>query len=203
MRRLACSAVILLGLVAGTPPVSAQSVEPVPPPLDDHAMLRKYVWSTLGPTGLVSSALMAGFDQWRGSPASWPGDEWGYARRWASEYGAAAIGSTTKYTVAHFLHQDPSFVRCECRGAGPRLRHAMAAPFMARTADDVWVFSPATVAGLAAENVIPAATWYPEPRGIRDGAAHVLTGVMSKMAVDVIREFMPKRLARETRRRTS
>ena len=182
-------------LLIGAGRASAQS-EPVPPPLDDHALLRKYVWSTLGPTGLLNSALMAGFDEWRGAPKSWTREERGYAQRWASEYAASAIGSTTKYAVARLRHEDPSFARCDCRGVGPRLRHAMAAPFMARTADGAWVFSPATVAGLAAENVIPAATWYPAPRGVRDGAAHVLTGVLSKMAVDVAHEFMPKRLRR-------
>jgi hypothetical protein len=65
---------------------------------------------------------------------------------------------------------------------------------MARTSAGEWKFSPATVAGIAAQHVIPAATWYPAPRGVRDGAAHVLTGVLSKMTVDVIREFMPKKV---------
>jgi hypothetical protein len=185
---------VLAVALFGTPCASAQDVQPNPPPLDDQALMKKYVWSTLGPTGLLTSALWAGFDEWTDSPASWTREERGYLQRWASEYGAAAIGSTTKYTVAHFLHEDPSFVRCNCTGVGPRLRHAMTAPFMARTSDGEWVFSPATVAGIAAENVIPAATWYPEPRGAREGAAHVVSGVLSKMAVDVAREFLPKRL---------
>lgn len=79
----------------------------------------------------------------------------------------------------------------------PRLRHAIAAPFMARQADGDWVFSAATIVGLTAQNVVPAATWYPAPRGARDGAAHAATGVVSKIAVDVVREFMPARFRRK------
>jgi hypothetical protein len=173
--------------------VAAQSIEAGQASIDDHALVQKYVWSTLGPTGLMTSALWAALDEWRDSPRSWTREKRGYAQRWASEYGAAAIGSTTKYVVAHLRHVDPSFVRCDCIGTGPRLRHALGAPFMARTSDGEWEFSPATVAGIAAENVIPAATWYPQPRGVRAGAAHVVNGVFSKMATDVVREFMPKR----------
>jgi len=191
-----CQRFVLVALLLCTAKASAQSVEAEPPPLDDRGLLKKYVWSTLGPTGLMTSAVWAGLDEWRDSPQAWTREKRGYAQRWASEYAAAAIGSTTKYAVAHFRHEDPSFVRCACTGTGPRLRHALAAPFMARTSDGEWAFSPATVAGIAAEHVIPAATWYPEARGVRDGAAHVVTGVLSKMTVDVGREFMPKRWAR-------
>jgi hypothetical protein len=58
------------------------------------------------------------------------------------------------------------------------------------------VFSPATVVGLTAENIVPAATWYPAPHGVRSGAGYVATSVLSKMAVDVMREFIPKRFTK-------
>lgn len=196
MARRRCGRLVFVVALTFALKASAQSVEPDPPAMDDRALLQKYVWSTLGPTGLMTSALWGALDEWRDVPRSWTREKRGYAQRWASEYAASAIGSTTKYAVAHFRHEDPSFVRCDCTGTGPRLRHALAAPFMARTSDGEWEFSPATVAGIAAETVIPAATWYPEPHGVREGAAHVVTGVLSKMAVDVVREFMPKRLAR-------
>lgn len=167
-----------------------------PAPLNDDQLLRKYVWDAIGPSGALHATLGSAFDQWRGSPAAWSQDENGYAARWASEYAASAIGSTAKYGVARFLHQDPSFVRCHCEGIKPRLGHAVLAPFKARTGDGRWVFSPATVVGMTAENVVPAATWYPAPHGVRSGAAHVATSVLTKMAVDVMREFLPKRFTK-------
>jgi len=163
------------------------------PPLDDRQLLHKYVWSTLGPTGMLQATLTSGFEQWRDSPAAWPQNARGYADRWASEYAVSLIGSTTKYGVARLLHQDPSFARCECTGIGARFAHAITAPFKARTPDGQWVFSPATVTGITAENVIPATTWYPAPHGVHDGLAHVASGMLSKIAVDLVHEWWPRR----------
>jgi hypothetical protein len=178
-------------------PVAAQTPAPADPPLDNHELLHKYVWSTLGPSGALSATLGAAFEQWRGSPPTWSQEGPGYAQRWASEYAASAIGGTAKYSVARMLHQDPSFASCECSGIAPRLGHALTAPFKARTRDGEWVFSPATLAGITAQDVVPAATWYPAPRGVRDGAAHAITGIAAKMAVDVVHEFLPKRVIRK------
>jgi len=186
---------LLLGMAGpafGQEPASSDE----PPPLSNHELLKKYVWDTLGPSGAVHATLESAFDQWRDSPGAWSQDEYGYAERWASEYASAAIGSTAKYGVARLMHQDPSFVRCQCEGIKPRLGHALVAPFKARTADGRWMFSPATVVGLTAENVVPAATWYPAPHGVRSGAGHVATSVLSKMAIDVLREFIPTRFTK-------
>jgi hypothetical protein len=198
MRFLSAACVVVIALLSCALPASAQSADAqippsAPPPLDKHELLKKYVWSTLGPSGLLSSALTAGLEQWRGSPEAWEMDEVGYGKRWASEYAASAIGNTTKYAVARMMHQDPSFVPCECVGVRPRLAHAMAATFKARKMNGEWEFSPATVLGLTAQAVVPAATWYPAPHGVRDGAAHAASAVLSKMAVDVVKEFLPER----------
>jgi hypothetical protein len=61
---------------------------------------------------------------------------------------------------------------------------------MARTRHGRRVLSPATAASLVAGHVIPAATWYPAPRGTREGFEHAGTGLAAKMAVDVVREFV-------------
>ena len=159
------------------------------PVLSDEQLLRKYVWSTLAVPGAVGAAIVGGVEQWQHDPPHWGGGVSGYSKRWASAYAAAAIGNTTKYTVAHFMHQDPSFARCECAGVGPRLRHALTSPFRARTRAGRYVFSLATVAGQAAEHVVPASTWYPD-RSVKDGVILGLTGVAAKMGVNVFREFV-------------
>ena len=183
----------VLAFLCSAMPTWAQDVQQTPPPLNDDQLLNKYVWSTLGPTGIAGAAITAALEQWRGSPEAWERDEVGYGLRWASEYGASAIGNTTQYAVARMMHQDPSFVPCKCVGVKPRLGHALAAPFKARKPNGQWEFSPATVLGITAQNVIPAATWYPAPHGVRDGAAHAVSGILSKMAVDVVKEFVPER----------
>jgi hypothetical protein len=83
----------------------------------------------------------------------------GYSKRWASAYAAAAIGNTTKYGVARLTHQDPSFTRCQCTGLGPRLRHALKSPFVARTRNGREVFSVVAVSLKKKKNVIKTNTF--------------------------------------------
>jgi hypothetical protein len=180
----------LMALAISGPTAAQDQVAIVQPVLDDQGLLRKYVWSTLGLPGALHATFASALEQWRGAPSEWGAGIDGYPKRWVSQFAEAAIGSTTKYAVARVLHHDPSFTRCRCVGFGPRLRHALISPFAARTLDGRRVFSPATVAGLAAENIIPASTWYPAPRGARDGVAHAGTGVVAKIGVDVFREFV-------------
>jgi hypothetical protein len=160
--------------------------------LRDERLLKKYVWSTLGPAGAMQSALLAASDQWRHRPEQWSLDGSGYFHRFASNYAASAIGGTTKYTIAHLFKQDPSFERCHCHGTVRRLGHAMSSPFMARGADGRRVFSMATVGGIAAENVVPAVTWYPPAPNAAQGLYRASVGIATKAAVDVVREFMPE-----------
>jgi hypothetical protein len=61
---------------------------------------------------------------------------------------------------------------------------------MARTRAGREVFSVATVAGQVMEHVVPASAWYPEGRVMRDGVGLAVAGVISKMTVDVVQEFV-------------
>ena len=189
VRKTILVTIVLLGIPALSG-AQDRDVAAVPPVLDEQALLRKYVWSTLGFPGALHATFTSALEQWRGAPPEWGTGVSGYPKRWASQFAEAAIGSTTKYAVARALHHDPSFTRCRCSGFGPRLRHALVSPFAARARDGRRVFSPATVASLAAENVIPASTWYPAPHGARDGLAHAGSSLVSKMGVDVFREFV-------------
>jgi hypothetical protein len=117
----------------------------------------------------------------------------GYAHRWVSEYAESAIGDGAKYAVAHFFHQDPTFYPCACTGFGRRLHHAVDSPFMARLPDGTRVPSAASVAGFVAGHVVSASTWYQAPLGTRDGLKHAGLSLASKIAVDVFKEFRPRR----------
>jgi hypothetical protein len=168
------------------------SVSPKPV-ATNHELLKKYVWSTLGFEGALSATLGSGLDQWKASPPEWGTGAPGYARRWASEYAESAIADTAKYAVARLFHHDPSFTRCECPGFARRLRHAVNSPFMARRRDGTRVPSVASLAGFLAGNVISASTWYPAPLGTRDGLRHGALSLVSKIGMDVFKEFRPRR----------
>jgi len=194
VKRAALAALVAVWAVAA-PVIAQEPMPPAPPPVaTKRELLRKYVWSTLGPAGALHATIASGLEQWRGSPPAWDADWGGYTQRWASEYGESAISDTTKYAVARLFHHDPSFVRCECTGVAPRVLHAISGPFMARTRDGRTVWSLAPSAGIIAGHVVSATTWYPAPRGTRDGVQHAAVGILTKMAVDVFHEFKPKRL---------
>jgi len=207
---------VVLALLVGAVPCFAQDSPVVPPPLavdsgelrrgspkregggptpvaNDHELLHKYVWSTLGLEGALNATLASSLNQWRESPPEWGIGVTGYARRWASEYAESAVSDTAKYAVARIFHHDPSFTRCECSGFAKRLHHAVDSPFMARKRDGTRVLSAAALAGFLAGPVVSASTWYPAPLGTRDRLKHAATSLVSKIGVDVFREFWPRR----------
>ena len=69
---------------------------------------------------------------------------------------------------------------------------------MARKRDGMRGLSPASVAGLLAANVLPAATWHPAPLGTRDGLKHAATSLITKIAVDIAMEFWPRKKGAST-----
>ena len=188
---------VVLAFLIGAVPCVAQD-SPVPPPpakpvATNHQLRHKYVWSTLGVEGAINATLSSGLDQWQESPPEWGSGATGYARRVASNYAESAIGDTTKYAVARIFHHDPSFTRCECSRFVKRLVHAVDSPFMARKQDGTRVLSAAPLAGLLAGHVVPASTWYPAPLGTRDGLKHSAASLLTKIGVDVVKEFWPRR----------
>ena len=174
-------------------PQPAQPVEVAKPVATDEQLLHKYVWSTLGFDGLLSATLSSALDQWRESPPEWDLSKTGYVKRFASEYAESAIGDAAKYAVARLFHHDPSFTRCECTGFARRLHHAADSPFMARTRTGRRVLSAASVAGFLAGHIASAGTWYPAPLGTRDGLKHAGMSLLSKIGVDIFKEFRPRR----------
>jgi hypothetical protein len=194
-RVLVRAAWVLMAVLVGGVSCFAQDSPVVGPTLvaTDHEMLHKYVWSTVGLEGAIRATVAGSLDQWRESPPEWGIDATGYARRVASAYAESAVGDAAKYTVARVFHHDPSFTPCECAGFGRRLRHAVDSPFMARRRDGTRVLSAASLAGFLAGHVVSASTWYPAPRGARDGLKHAAMSLVSTIGVDVFKEFRPRR----------
>lgn len=192
MRSLAAIFVVagLLGspyVAAAQPTSDAAAPAPV---LNDDQLFKKYVLSTVGPGGMIGAAAAAGYEQYENYPEAWRPTTSGYVKRWASAYAAGAIGNSTKYAVAHALHQDPSFARCRCTGFKARMRHAVTSVFTARTHSGREVFSLATVTGLTAEHAVPAALWFPREEKWKEGAGLVGVGIATKIGLNIFHEFV-------------
>jgi hypothetical protein len=128
-----------------------------------------FLFDAFGPYPISGAAVAAGINQFTNSPPEWNQGVKGYARRFGSDFGIAAVGTTTRYTLAEALHEDTLYYRCDCRGVFPRLSHAVFSTLTARRgADGHRVFSFAALAAPYAGSMTAVYGWYPDRFGAKD-----------------------------------
>jgi hypothetical protein len=131
--------------------------------------LHNYIFDTLGPYSIVGAAFAAGINQAYNTPPEWKQGAEGYSKRFGSNFGIAAVTTTTRYALAQAFKQDTLFYRCECKGILPRLRHTAISTLTARRGEDGHrVFSlPALVAPYAG-TMTAVYSWYPSRYDAKD-----------------------------------
>ena len=131
--------------------------------------LHNYVFDAYGPFPVAITAFAAGINQLTDNPPEWQQGAEGYGKRFGSDFGIAAVGTTTRYALAEAFHEDTLYYRCECRGFVPRLGHAVLSTLTSRKGDDGHrVFSfPALVAPYAG-TMAAVYGWYPARFGAKD-----------------------------------
>ena len=124
--------------------------------------IRNYAFDAFGPYPIVGAAFAAGINQEQNTPPEWKQGAEGYSKRFASDFGIAAVTMTTRYALAEAFKEDSMYYRCECKGVFPRLRHAVISTFTARRGEDGHrVFSiPALVAPYVG-TMTAVYAWYP------------------------------------------
>jgi hypothetical protein len=131
--------------------------------------VNNYVFDAFGPYPLAGAALTAGINQLGNSPPEWNQGLKGYSRRFGSDFAIAAVGTTTRYSLAEAFKEDTLYYRCECAGPFPRLRHAVISTLTGRHGEDGHrVFSfPALIAPYAG-SMTAVYGWYPKRFGAKD-----------------------------------
>jgi hypothetical protein len=180
MRRLMLLLLAIAGLAAQPVPAKAQalvdsgdsssvvtSTTPAPPDLTytrptEKTKILNYLFDAYGPYPAAGAAFAAGISQAYNTPPEWKQGAEGYSKRFGSDFGIAAISTTTRYGLAEAFREDTLYYRCECKGVFPRLRHALISTFSARRGEDGHrVFSfPALVAPYAG-SMTAVYAWYP------------------------------------------
>jgi hypothetical protein len=128
-----------------------------------------YLFDAFGPYPIAGAALGAGINQWTNSPPEWNQGLKGYSRRFGSDYGIAAIATTTRYGLSEAFRQDAMYYRCECSGIFPRARHALISTLIARRGEDGHrVFSIPALVGQYAGSMTAVYGWYPNRYGAKD-----------------------------------
>jgi len=136
----------------------------------EKTKLHNYFFDTFGPYPIVGAAVVAGINQYEGTPPEWNQGAEGYGRRVGSNFAIAGISTTTRYALAKAFREDTLYYRCECKHFFPRLSHAVLSTFTSRRGDDGHrVFSfPALVAPYAG-TMTAAYAWYPDRYNAKDG----------------------------------
>jgi len=131
--------------------------------------LRTYVFDAFGPYPIAGAALIAGVNQYEGTPPEWGQGAGAYGRRFGSNLAIAGVTTTTRYALAAAFREDTVYYRCECKGFFRRFRHAMISTITARRGEDGHrQFSiPALVAPYAG-TMTAVYAWYPDRFGAKD-----------------------------------
>jgi hypothetical protein len=154
-------------------------------------MARNYVFDGFGPYPIVGAAFTAGINQLSNSPPEWNQGVEGYSKRFGSDLGIAAVGTTARYGLAEAFKEDTLYYRCECKGVFPRLSHAMISTLTARRGEDGHrVFSlPALVAPYAG-SMTAVYGWYPNRYGAKDAFRIGNYSMLAYMGENISLEFI-------------
>ena len=176
-------------------PNTVTSTSPVPrdityAPPTQETRINNYLFDTFGPYPIVGAAFAAGIGQASNATPEWNQGVKGYARRFGSDFGIAAVSTTTRYGLAKAFKEDTLYYRCECGGFVPRLSHAMISTLTSRRGEDGHrVFSiPALVAPYAG-SMTATYGWYPGRYGAKDAFRIGNYNLLATMGGNIALEF--------------
>ncbi len=181
---------------SASPSASISSTTPVRPSLSytrpgQRTKLRNYFFDTVGPYPIVGAALAAGINQADNTPPEWKQGAEGFGKRFGSDFGIAAVSTTTRYALAEAFREDTLYYRCECKGLFPRTSHAVISTLTARRGEDGRrVFSiPALVAPYAG-TMTAVYGWFPGRYDARDALRMGNYSLLGYVGGNLAREFI-------------
>jgi hypothetical protein len=157
----------------------------------ERIKLRNYFLDVIGPYPLLGAAAAAGINQADHTPPEWKEGFAGYSRRFGSDFGIAAITTSTRYGLARALGEDTVYYRCECKGLLPRFSHAVISTFSSRRGEDGHraVSFPALVSPYAG-TMMAVYGWYPGRYGAKDAFRMGNYSLLGYVGANVAREFL-------------
>ena len=176
---------------------SSVAVIAVPPQLDfaytrptEKTKLHNYLFDAFGPYPIVGAAAVAGISLADHSPAEWELGASGYAKRFGSDFGIAAITTTTRYALAQAFKEDTLYYRCECKGVFQRLGHAVVSTLTARHGEDGHrAFSVSALVAPYAGTMTAVYAWYPDNYGAKDAFRMGNYNLLGDLGENIMLEF--------------
>ena len=159
-------------------------------PPTQSTKFHNYVFDAVGPYPVSAAALTAGLNQFTNSPPEWRQGVEGYSKRFGSDFGIIAVGTTARYGLAEAFKEDTMYYRCECRGFLPRLTHAAVSTLTGRRGKDGHrVFSIPSLIAPYAGTMTAVYGWYPRRYGARDAFRMGNYSLLGYMGGNISLEF--------------
>ncbi len=156
----------------------------------ERTKVSNYAFDAFGPYPIAGAAFAAGINQWSNSPPEWGQGAEDFGKRFGSDFGMAAIGTTTRYGLAEAFREDTLYYRCECAGPLPRLRHAVISTLTGRRGEDGHrVFSFSALAAPYAGSMVAFHLWYPDRFGAKDAFRMGNYSLLGYMGGNIALEF--------------
>ena len=153
--------------------------------------VRNYFFDAFGPYPIVGAAFAAGINQADNAPPEWKQGAEGYGKRLASDFGIAAVTTTTRYALAQAFREDTLYYRCECKGVFPRFGHAVISTFTGRRgADGHRAFSFSALVAPYAGTMTAVYAWYPGRYDATDAFRMGNYSLLAYMGGNVALEFL-------------
>jgi hypothetical protein len=157
----------------------------------EKTRLHNYVFDMIGPYAILGSALAAGINQAEKTPPEWGQGAEAYGHRFGSDFGIAAITTTTRYGLSRAFGEDSIYYRCDCKGFFPRLKHASISTLVARRGDDGHrVFSIPALVSPYVGTMSAVYGWFPSRYNADDGFRMGNYTLLSTVGNNIALEFI-------------
>lgn len=153
--------------------------------------LHNYLFDAFGPYPIVGAAIAGGINHLQNTPPEWRQGAEGYSKRFGSDFGIAAVTTTTRYALSEALRGDTLYYRCECKSVLPRLKHAVVSTFTAcRGVDGHRVFSFPDLVAPYAGTMTAVYAWYPGRYGYKDAFRMGNYSLLGYIGANISLEFL-------------
>ncbi|MGH7615968.1 MAG: hypothetical protein ACREPM_01935 [Gemmatimonadaceae bacterium] len=151
-----------------------------------------FLRGTFGPRPALRAVGLAGFDQWRGRPSSFPRNWRGFEDRLGSRFGQVAISHTLRSGLSRAVDQRPiRFTPSDRSDSVNRVLRAIESPLRVMTPSGarLSMLNPVTetISGILVTSVHPGGL------SVRNGVLAGVTGIAGESCWSLVREFWPWR----------
>jgi len=180
-------------VTAASAPQGTTPGQPVPTYVrpTEKTKIHNYLFDAFGPYPIAGALFFAGIAQAKTSPPEWGQGAGAFGERVGSNFGIAAITTTTRYGLAEAFRQDALYYQCECKGVFRRLGHVVISTLTARHGDEGHrEFSVPALVSPYMGTMTAVYGWYPNRYGYKDAFRMGNYTLMWLLVQNVATEFL-------------